>query len=129
MTWLAVQNDIEQLRSTDEQHKASALIDLIFNCALVLLHARPVVPRPLLQQEPDAVLIPASVRARETLQPLPAPPIIRSGRDLWRGRRGRPSAHRAGFSWFTNPQVKYTRWQLGGWTVIMFQASRVTSLR
>lgn len=112
MTWLVVQNDIEQLRATDEQQKASALIDLIFNCALVLLHARPVVPRPLLQQEPDAVLIPASVRARETLQPLPAPPIIEAGVTHGVDVEVGHQLTALDFSWFTNPQVKYTRWQL-----------------
>ena len=114
MTYLAVQHDIEALRSDDEPEKAAAIIDLLFNCALVLLHLRPVAgQRPLpIQQQAEAVLIPASLRERAQRQPLTAAATL----DL-------PQVHDVSvvvgnrqteldFSWFTNPQVKYTRAQL-----------------
>lgn len=113
LTYLAVQNDIEALRAPDEQGKAQALIDLLFNCALVLLHVRPVTGQPGgLRQTPDAVLLPARLRARAA-QPRPA---VAAAIELAQAHDvdipvGNQQTE-LDFSWFTSPQVKYTKWQL-----------------
>ncbi|MCW2099637.1 UNVERIFIED_ORG: hypothetical protein EDF86_0409 [Pseudomonas psychrophila] len=112
-TYLAVQKDIETLRSGDEQSKASSIIDLLFNCALVLLHLAPSSARPVSSTEKvDTGLIPLAedAKVKDLAAATPAKIDITNSHSLDVPVGNRQTTLE--FSWFNNPQIKFTQWQL-----------------
>lgn len=112
-TYLAVQKDIEALRSGDEQSKASSIIDLLFNCALVLLHLAPSSARPVSSTEKvDTGLIPLAedAKVKDLAAATPAKIDITNSHSLDVPVGNRQTT--LDFSWFNNPQIKFSQWQL-----------------
>ena len=111
-TYLAVQHDIEALRSTDEQSKASSIIDLLFNCAMVLLHVAPSAARLAaspVEEEPGRIpgADKASVGSSAASSPAKIEFTNNHSVDVPVGNRQTA----LDFSWFNNPHVKFTQWQ------------------
>ena len=112
-TYLAVQKDIETLRSMDEHSKAPAVIDLLFNCAVVLLHLTPATTR----LAPRAVVsdnewLPDSVKTLAEMTSLVRSAAVELANsnpvEVPVGNR----LTALDFSWFNNPRIKLTQWQL-----------------
>ena len=82
MTVLALQTDVQSLRSPDSTSRAPALIDLLFNVGLTLLHLRPTqLPLPARVLRPDTALLPPEFQQRR-IAPEAEPPVpaaIREG--------------------------------------------------
>lgn len=109
ITYLAVHNDIEALRSQNEQDKTSAIIDLIFNCALALLHVRTNNPQPLLTvNEANIFLLPDAVKPSVVRSPV----AIVASYYTQEIPVGDNYTH-LDFAWFSASQEKLADWQRG----------------
>lgn len=113
VTVSALKNDIAALRGDDERARAPAMIDLLFNIAVVLLHGGQHVPTDdglepsdLPATEPDAGLVPR----------VPEPPgktlTLNQGQVYFPGVPLGNQYTRLEFSWFNNPRIDFSQSQL-----------------
>lgn len=113
LTVNAVQQDFTALASDEEKTKAPAIIDLLFNIALVLLH----ISQPATQGEPQdptqVVLAEPALSSIAGAEAEPAPVNVRQGQVYFSDVPVGNNRSELNFAWFNNPMIHFTQVQLG----------------
>lgn len=116
LTVLAVKQDFKALESDDEETKAPAIIDLLFNIALVLLHVanKPDVSSPQIQPIDDAHLptVESSVTATDKQYMAPVEVNVQQGSVYFSDVPVGNQLSTLDFSWFKNPAIHFNSAQL-----------------
>lgn len=111
LTITAVRQDVQVLQSDDERARAPAIIDLLFNIALVLLHGVPRSPVvSLANEKPEPWL--ASVDEAPLIDKPQAPVEVKTGQVYFLDVPVGNNLSALDFTWFNNPRVDFTPAQL-----------------
>ncbi|MQT41584.1 MULTISPECIES: dermonecrotic toxin domain-containing protein [unclassified Pseudomonas] len=111
LTFTAVRQDIHMLQSDDERARTPAIIDLLFNIALVLLHGVPRSPVVGVANEEPEPWLASALDAPMIEKPL-APVEVKTGPVYFSDVPVGNNFSALDFTWFNNPRIDFTPAQL-----------------